>query len=194
MVCSMRAIMRKPHSSIAQDQQLKLNSVSLKLSHLQPDFRLAESQADVAPIALPSKLKYTSTIPGQDDIDTSISSRLAKRKLIQRAAGEQSKTASAQDTSSQRRHTAVTNSQQKSMEVGEDHPLPAIGRMSLETRENVGRPQVPDITAPETQGSTQTREDRATRGRLARMVSTQQAIHPLVLILTDDTFIPSTKH
>jgi hypothetical protein len=170
-VCSMRAIMRKLHSSIAQDQQLKLNSVSLKLSHLQSDFGMAESQADVAHIVLPSKLKYTSAIPGQDDIDTSISSRLTKRKLIQRAAGEQSNTASAQDTSAQRRHTTVTNSQQKLMEVGEDHPLPAIGRMSVEHRENVGRPQVLDISAPETQGSTQTREDRATRGHLAKMVS-----------------------
>lgn len=165
--------MRKFYSISLQNHSLNFSSVSLKLSHLQPDLEVAATQDDAAPIVLPSKLQYSSVMLGQDDIDTSIGSRLAKRKLVQRTAGKQNKAPFPQDVSTQRRTSTPTSSQQESMEIDED-PLPAIGQVSLETRDSLTKSQALGTTRTETQGSTQTREDKATRGRLETMVSGQQ--------------------
>ncbi|QDS74976.1 hypothetical protein FKW77_005197 [Venturia effusa] len=146
------------------------HAVSLKLSHLQQDLELATTHEDAVQIALPARLKYTTVSRGQDDIDASIGSRLAKRKLVQRNAEERTRSLNSQDASGQGRPETPVASQQESMDVDEDNPLQAISQMSLETRENLTESEAPIITATETQGSTQTREDRASRGRLAKMM------------------------
>jgi hypothetical protein len=166
--------MRKFDSISLQNHSLIFNSVSLKLSHLQPELEVAATQDDAVPIVLPSNLQYSGAILGQDDIDTSIGSRLAKRKFVQRTAGKQNKAPFPRNVSTQRRTNAPTSSQQELMEIDEDHPLPAIGQMSLETRDSLTKSQALGTTGTETQGSTQTREDRATRGRLETMVSGRQ--------------------
>lgn len=89
---------------------------------------------------------------------------------MQRTAAERTKSSSAQELSTQRHYTAPMAPQQDSMDVDEDNPLQAIGQMSLNTREDLIKSQGPNTTVAETQGSTQTKEDRATRVRLAKMV------------------------
>lgn len=148
-----------------------VNSVSLKLSHLQQDLEVAATQDDTAQIFIPRVLEYKTVSLGQDDIDASIGSRLAKRKLVQRTAAERTTSLDTQETSVQRRQTPPMASQQESMDIDEDNPLQAISQMSLGARENLTDLQAPTATATDTQASTQTREDRATRGRLAKMVS-----------------------
>lgn len=173
-VFSMRVIMRMlqlPSRGMSYiDVLTAVNSVSLKLSHLQQDLGVAASQDDAVQTAIPKELEYTTVSLGQDGIDASIGSRLAKRKLVQRTAVERTRSLSAQENSTQRGHTAPIASQQESMEIDEGNPLQAISQMSLDTRENLNESQAPITRATETQASTQTREDRATRGRLAKMV------------------------
>lgn len=171
-----------------------VNSVSLKLSHLQQDLEVAATQDDAAQVAIPAELKYSTASLGQDDIDTSIGSRLAKRKLVQRTAAERTRSLNSQETSTQRPHTAPMASQQESMDVDEDNPLQAISQMSLDTRESLAKPRAPVATAIESQGSTQTREDRATRGRLAQMVRIFQCFWSLYSrLLTLTQMIPSPQ-
>ncbi|KAE9993975.1 hypothetical protein EG327_002015 [Venturia inaequalis] len=146
------------------------HAVSLKLSHLQQDLEVAATQDDTAQIFIPRVLEYKTVSLGQDDIDASIGSRLAKRKLVQRTAAERTTSLDAQETSVQRRQTPSMASQQESMDIDEDNPLQAISQMSLGARENLTDLQAPTATATDTQASTQTREDRATRGRLAKMM------------------------
>lgn len=169
---SMQVIMRR--SSVSPLRYIHIlttvNSVSLKLSHLQQDLEVAATQDVAIQISIPKELEYTTVSLGQHDIDASIGSRLAKRKLVQRTAADRTRSSNAQETSVQRRQTAPILSQQELMVIDEDNPLQAISQMSLETRENLIEFQGPMTTATETQTSTQTREDRATRGRLAKMV------------------------
>jgi hypothetical protein len=147
-----------------------LSRVSLKLSHLQQNLEVAATQSDAAPILLPPNLQYTNTTLGENDIDTSIGPRLAKRKIVQRTVEEQKTAALEREVSTQSLYRVPTDSQQECMEVDEEHILPAIGQMSLKNRENLSKPPTPGTTAAETQASTQTREDRVTRRRLQKMV------------------------
>ncbi|TID15122.1 hypothetical protein E6O75_ATG08375 [Venturia nashicola] len=154
------------------------HAVSLKLSHLQQDLEVAATQDDAAQTAIPKGLEYTTVSSGQDNIDASIGLRLAKRKLVQRTAAEQTRSLNADEISVQRLPSAPIASQQESMDIDEDTPLQAISRMSLGTHENLTDVQAQIATATETQASTQTREDKATRGRLAKMmIPSSQAQH-----------------
>jgi hypothetical protein len=142
----------------------------MKLSHLQQDLEVAATQSDAAPIVLPSNLQYTNTTLGENDIDTSIGSRLAKRKIVQRMVEEPKITALEREVSTQSLYRVPTDSQQECTEVGEEHILPAIGQMTIKNREDLSKSSLPGTFAAETQASTQTREDRVTRRRLQKMV------------------------
>jgi hypothetical protein len=133
--------------------------MSLKLSHLQqdPSPEVAAAECEAINVPLPADLQYTVSSLGQEDIDMSIGTRLAKRKLMQRTAEGQKKAAAAKDVAGRRRSTAPRAAQLESMHIDNEQALPEIGQMSLQENTN-------------TQASTQTTEDKAARRHLQKMV------------------------